>query len=264
MTVCTTLGAVILTPLLTKILAGTYVPVDAVKISISTMQVVVAPILLGSYMQSAFPEAVKVGMPIAPLLAVLAASLLASTYLSAALVRFKKPQQRAISVEVGMQNSSLGVVLSSSYFTSPMVALPPAVSAVIMNIMGGSLGFIWRYIDPSDPKDSFEVAKGSIQSDLHLDGVAGVGVAVSKNDRQNIVPNILSQAAFSTGSDYHLSEAKAIMLLAGETSVSATVVKNASNISQKSPACKLQPNLPIATKRSLEPFFQQTTRQVNE
>lgn len=39
MTVCTTLGAVILTPLLTKVLAGTYVPVDAVKLSISTLQV---------------------------------------------------------------------------------------------------------------------------------------------------------------------------------------------------------------------------------
>lgn len=39
MTVCTTLGAVILTPLLTKFLAGTYVPVDAVKLSISTLQV---------------------------------------------------------------------------------------------------------------------------------------------------------------------------------------------------------------------------------
>ena len=39
MTVCTTLGAVVLTPLLTKILAGTYVPVDALKLSLSTLQV---------------------------------------------------------------------------------------------------------------------------------------------------------------------------------------------------------------------------------
>lgn len=39
MTVCTTLGAVVLTPLLTKILAGAYVPVDAVKLSLSTLQV---------------------------------------------------------------------------------------------------------------------------------------------------------------------------------------------------------------------------------
>lgn len=39
MTVCSTLAAVFLTPLLTKILAGAYIPVDAVKLSCSTLQV---------------------------------------------------------------------------------------------------------------------------------------------------------------------------------------------------------------------------------
>ncbi|KAK4424417.1 putative sodium/metabolite cotransporter BASS2, chloroplastic [Sesamum alatum] len=206
MTVCTTLGAVLLTPLLTKILAGTYVPVNAVDLSMSTLQVVVAPILLGSYLQSTFPEAVKLMTPFAPLVAVLSSSLLACSvfsdnvvrlkssvigaslssnpspilcaqallsselgavvlsvillhfagffvgYLSAAFGGFKESQRRAISIEVGMQNSSLGVVLATSHFTSPMVALPSAMSAVIMNIMGSSLGFFWRYIDPSGPK----------------------------------------------------------------------------------------------------------------
>ncbi|XP_052191650.1 probable sodium/metabolite cotransporter BASS2, chloroplastic [Diospyros lotus] len=206
MTACTTLGAVLLTPLLTTILAGTYVPIDAVKLSISTLQVVVAPILLGSYIQSTFPSFVKVVTPFSPLFAVLASSLLACSvfsenvirlkssmavasiasgtspfliaqtilsgelglvilsvvllhfagfflgYLSATLSGFKEPQRRAISIEVGMQNSSLGVVLAASHFTSPMVAFPPAMSAVIMNIMGSSLGFFWRYIDPSDSK----------------------------------------------------------------------------------------------------------------
>lgn len=37
-------------------------------------------------------------------------------------------------------------------------------------------------------------------------------------------------------------QAKAIMLLAGENSVSAPVVEDASKISQKSPVCKLQPS----------------------
>ncbi|XAR56307.1 hypothetical protein NMG60_11036742 [Bertholletia excelsa] len=205
MTICTTLGAVLLTPALTKILAGTHVPVDAVKLSISTMKVVVVPILLGSYLQSTFPAAVKVLTPFAPLLAVLCSSLLACSvfsenvvrlrssmsvaslspemsplvraqailsgemgvvvlsvlllhlggffvgYLSAAVSGFKERQRRAISIEVGMQNSSLGVVLATAHFASPMVALPPAMSAVIMNIMGSSLGFFWRYIDPSNP-----------------------------------------------------------------------------------------------------------------
>ncbi|KAK3028266.1 hypothetical protein RJ639_037600 [Escallonia herrerae] len=182
MTVCTTLGAVLLTPLLTKILVGTYVPVNAVKLSVSTLQLVVAPILLGSYIQSTFPEAVKIAMPFAPLLTVLAASLLASStltiervyslsgkllsfsflgmyrfsrpwtrrYMSAAFAGFREPQRRAVAIEVGMQNSSLGVVLATSHFTSPMVALPAAMSAVVMNIMGSSLGVFWRYIHPAD------------------------------------------------------------------------------------------------------------------
>ncbi|KAF7146245.1 hypothetical protein RHSIM_Rhsim04G0110500 [Rhododendron simsii] len=211
MTVCTTLGAVLLTPLLTKILAGTYVPVDAVKLSISTLQVVVAPILLGSYAQSTFPAVVKVVTPFAPLLAVLTSSLLACSvfsenvvrlkssmlasslsseaspllraqeilsgelgviilsvlllhfagffvgYISAAIVGFKEPQRRAISIEVGMQNSSLGVVLATAHFTSSMVALPAAMSAVIMNIMGSSLGFFWQFIDSSDSQTSTNV-----------------------------------------------------------------------------------------------------------
>ncbi|XP_059313537.1 probable sodium/metabolite cotransporter BASS1, chloroplastic [Lycium ferocissimum] len=212
MTACTTIGAVLLTPSLTKILAGTYVSVDAIKLSISTLQVVVAPILLGSYMQHKFPKAVKIVTPFAPLLAVLATSLVAASifsenvgrlrssvvgislssdlpvltraqnlltsefglvavsvaslhfagffvgYLSAALVGFSEPQRRAISIEVGMQNSALGVVLATSHFSSsPAVALPAATSAIIMNIMGSCLGFFWRCTNPPQPKISLEV-----------------------------------------------------------------------------------------------------------
>ncbi|MBA0872984.1 hypothetical protein Goshw_024803 [Gossypium schwendimanii] len=70
-------------------------------------------------------------------------------YISAAICRFREAERRAISIEVGMQNSSLGVVLATTHFTSPVVALPPAMSAVIMNIMGSSLGFFWRQISGS-------------------------------------------------------------------------------------------------------------------
>jgi hypothetical protein len=46
MTVWSTLAAVVLTPLLTKVLAGAYIPVDAVKLSLSTLQVkVLRPIV---------------------------------------------------------------------------------------------------------------------------------------------------------------------------------------------------------------------------
>ncbi|KMS98138.1 hypothetical protein BVRB_4g095250 isoform B [Beta vulgaris subsp. vulgaris] len=202
MTMCTTIASVLVTPLLTKYLAGTYVPIDAVKLSISTLQVVVAPVFLGSFFQSTVPAAVQVVTPYAPLFAVLTSSLLACSVFSENVVRlktlmpstsftsdlapnlqmqallsnelgitilsvvllhsagfflgyaystifgFRETQRRAISIEVGMQNSSLGVVLAASHFTSPMVALPAALSAVIMNIMGSSLGFIWKNIKP--------------------------------------------------------------------------------------------------------------------
>lgn len=204
MTTCTTLASVLLTPLLTKYLAGTYVPVDAIKLSVSTLQVVVAPLILGLWFQSTVPAAVQVVTPYSPLFAVLTSSLLACSVFSENVVRlksvmvnteftstldpylliqailsnelwitllsvlllhsagffagyfysaicgFQETQRRAVSIEVGMQNSSLGVVLAASHFTSPMVALPAALSAVIMNIMGSSLGFIWRNIDPMD------------------------------------------------------------------------------------------------------------------
>ncbi|RWW10471.1 hypothetical protein GW17_00025986 [Ensete ventricosum] len=57
-------------------------------------------------------------------------------------------RQRPFSV--GMQNCSLGVVLATSHFSSPLVALPPALSAIIMNIMGSSLGAVWRYWLPCE------------------------------------------------------------------------------------------------------------------
>ncbi|KAF2319950.1 hypothetical protein GH714_020888 [Hevea brasiliensis] len=199
MTVCTTLGAVLLTPMLTKILAGTYVPVDALKLSISTLQVVVAPILLGSYLQSKFPAAVKAVIPFAPLFAVLASSLLACSIFSENVVRLKSsmvgaslpPGSSPVLFIQSIVSGDLGIIvlsvlllhfagffvgylsaaicgfterngelyqlrcgLATSHFTSPMVALPPAMSAVIMNIMGSSLGFIWRYMDPSKLDDS--------------------------------------------------------------------------------------------------------------
>lgn len=48
-----------------------------------------------------------------------------------------------------MQNSSLGVVLATAHFSSPLVALPPAVSAVVMNMMGSTLGLVWQYTSTS-------------------------------------------------------------------------------------------------------------------
>jgi len=51
---------------------------------------------------------------------------------------------RTISVEVGMQNSGLAVVLARSGFSSPLTALPGAISAVVHCIIGSALAGLWR------------------------------------------------------------------------------------------------------------------------
>ncbi|KAG2623240.1 hypothetical protein PVAP13_3KG041307 [Panicum virgatum] len=113
MTVCSTLAAVFLTPLLTKILAGAYIPVDAVKLSLSTLQVVVAPILLGSSIQTAFPSVVQFVTPFAPLMAVLASSLLACSVFSENFVRIRSTIADASSVNGNFFSGDIGVIMLS-------------------------------------------------------------------------------------------------------------------------------------------------------
>lgn len=67
-------------------------------------------------------------------------------YLAAMLSGFQDSQCRAISIE----NSSLGVVLAATHFSSPLVAVPAAVSAVVMNVMGSGLAVVWRHSGHGD------------------------------------------------------------------------------------------------------------------
>ena len=58
MTACTTMAAVILTPLLTKLLAGRLVEVDAWGLFASTVQVVVLPVAAGVAINRFLPRLV--------------------------------------------------------------------------------------------------------------------------------------------------------------------------------------------------------------
>ena len=65
--------------------------------------------------------------------------------LFSALMGESVPAQRTISIEVGMQNSGLAVVLArSGGFASPLTALPGAISAVIHSLLGSLLAALWR------------------------------------------------------------------------------------------------------------------------
>ena len=76
MTTVTTIGAIFMTPLLCKVLLGAIVPVDAVGVAISTIQVVLVPIVVGMLANYKFPKTVKKIEPFSPVVGVLSTCVL--------------------------------------------------------------------------------------------------------------------------------------------------------------------------------------------
>ena len=176
MTTCTTLGAVILTPLLTKLLAGRLVEVDAWGLFLSTLQVVVLPVAAGVVINRWLPGVVRAVLPVAPLVSVITIALVCASiigqnaaavtasgprllaavvlvhsigfavgYLFARLFGYGRTVSRTISIEVGMQNSGLGVVLAQKHFPAePLTAVPCAISSVVHSVIGSLLAGWWR------------------------------------------------------------------------------------------------------------------------
>lgn len=181
MTMCSTFGAILMTPLLTKWMAGTYVPVDAAGLLWSTIQVVLLPLMLGLALHHGFPRVVAAVLPVAPLVSVLTIALICASIVGqnreavihsggkmllgvfllhaggfalghafGRVVGFKTNDRRTLSIEVGMQNSGLGTVLAQRHFTDPLTAVPCAISATFHSIIGSVLAGIWRLGPPAE------------------------------------------------------------------------------------------------------------------
>lgn len=180
MTMCSTFGAVFMTPVLTKWLAGTYVPVDAAGLLWSTVQVVLLPLVVGLALHHGFPRLVKAVLPVAPLISVLTIALICASivgqnrdavlrsggkmllgvfllhtggfalgHLFGKLIGFNTTDRRTLSIEVGMQNSGLGTVLAQRHFPDPLTAVPCAISATFHSIIGSILAGVWRLRVPA-------------------------------------------------------------------------------------------------------------------
>jgi BASS family bile acid:Na+ symporter len=64
-------------------------------------------------------------------------------YMFATFLKFPKQERKTISIEVGMQNSGLGMALSIIHF-SKLVALPSAIFSLLHNISGVTLVYFWK------------------------------------------------------------------------------------------------------------------------
>ena len=173
MTSFSTMLAPIFTPLLLLLLAGQWMPVDPISMFMSIIQVIIIPIFIGFIVRRLMPLTVDKSIAVVPLISVIAIIIIVSAvvsgnvdaianggfivfiavvlhngvglligYFSAKLMRLTESERRAISIEVGMQNSGLGVALATAHFGA-LAALPSAIGAVWHNISGPVLASFW-------------------------------------------------------------------------------------------------------------------------
>jgi BASS family bile acid:Na+ symporter len=189
MTSVSTLLSPVLTPLLVLALAGQMLPVDAGALFLSIVQIVLAPVVLGLLLRRFLPGLVGRLVDVLPLvsvagitavvMAVVAASAetiwsvgllvvvavvihnvlgLAGGYGVARLFGMDTAGKRAISIEVGMQNSGLAAALATVHF-NPAAALPAAIFSVWHNVSGSLLATYWaRKSDAALPEPETEPA----------------------------------------------------------------------------------------------------------
>ena len=168
MTAVSTLLAPVLTPLLVWLLAGETVDVDVVGMLLSILWVVILPIALGLLVNRFWPRTTEQASAYLPALSTLAICVivliviaanahklldgglvillvvvlhnvcgLGAGYLIGTLLRLTPAKRRAISVEVGMQNSGLASSLATLHFAAyPLATIPGALFSVWHNISG--------------------------------------------------------------------------------------------------------------------------------
>jgi BASS family bile acid:Na+ symporter len=175
LTSISTLLAVFLTPMLIGFFVGAYVAVDEFGLFLTIVQVIAGPVIAGILISR---YAVKFSRRITPYFApasvltiiliiscivglnrilILQSGLLLiavvalhnglgylSGYWIARQFHLTEKECRTIAIEVGMQNSGLGVALAVKHFADSATALPSALFSIWHNISGPALAGWWR------------------------------------------------------------------------------------------------------------------------
>lgn len=173
MTTVSTLLAPLVTPLLVLWLAGSALDVNAGALFVDIVQIVLLPVLAGLLLRTLLSRLVERVLPLLPVVSVLgimvvvaaifganSAELLTTGpllalavvahngiglllgYVLAWAVRLPEGSRRAVSIEVGMQNSGLATALATAHFAA-LAALPGALFSVWHNLSGALLATVW-------------------------------------------------------------------------------------------------------------------------
>lgn len=178
MTAAGTLLSPLLTPWMLHLYAGAFVDVPFLEQALTITRIIVAPVLAGVLLRAAldvsrrrtlldgllqvFPalsilfivaivgcvvalnadRLATVGGELAAAVVLVNAMGLGLGYTLARILRLDRRTARTVSIEVGMQNSGLGVALATAYFT-PTTALPSAFYSLWHNISGPALASYW-------------------------------------------------------------------------------------------------------------------------
>lgn len=175
MTAVSTILAPLLTPLLTLLYAGQRIDVDVLSMFLSIIKVVLLPIVLGFVINHFFRAITEKVVRILPLISTTAIVAIVAAVVSAnsakiftsgllilavvvlhnllgyatgygvgKLLKLDQTKCRAISIEVGMQNSGLATSLAATHFAQyPLATIPGAVFSVWHNISGAILANIF-------------------------------------------------------------------------------------------------------------------------
>lgn len=173
MTSFSTILAPICTPFILLGLANQWMPINALDMVLDIVYVIIVPIVLGLIVRRVMPVIVDKSIRVVPLISVAAIIIIVTAvvagnvdtlavsgvlmffavilhntaglllgYVVGKIMRLKESDCRAISIEVGMQNSGLGVALATAHLGG-MAAVPSAIGAVWHNISGPILATYW-------------------------------------------------------------------------------------------------------------------------
>lgn len=175
LTLVTTLLSPIFLPILAFLFLHKHVEIPIIGIFATTLTIVILPVLLGAFVKKILPKSsttllcdyfpllsilsialivayviaenqVRIsGLPILVFLSVLIVNLLGYIYgySISRLLKLNLPEKQALTYEFGMQDTGLGVVIATTFF-SPAAALSGAIFSMLQNITAPILIKIWN------------------------------------------------------------------------------------------------------------------------